>query len=216
MGIALFRPRLRYLIYGTVLFYVVFAWVNRFGNGLSIFIPAHPLMLLGLLPIAVHVQRTIAKWMTAQYVSSRVQARPFAAIASAVPILFLLGAMYWAFTSSWDRADQRDRMRDTALDLPAMLLAQQLPPQTALYADYSIRVGLGYLISAWGFRPELSAVSEDGAKEHLGSGGGVAVTKEAARYLLKLLRLDELEFHRVAADWILITLSSSELNLPSP
>ena len=216
LGIALYRPRVRYLIYGTVLFYLVFAWVNRFGNGLNIYIPANSLVLLGLLPVAVYVQRTAIKWMTVQFVNSRFQARPSAAMATAVPILFLLGATYWTFTSSWNWADQRDRARDTALDLPAMLLAQQLPPQTALYADYSVRVGLGYLISAWGFRPELFAVSEDRAKEHLENGGRVAVTKEAVRYLLKLLQLNDLGFHRIAPDWILLSQGPSEDNLPSP
>ena len=216
LGIALFRPRVRYLIYGTVLLYIVFAWVNRFGNGLSIYIPAHSLVLLGLLPIAVRVQRAIAKWMTAQFAGSDNQARHFAAMATAVPILFLLGATYWAFTSSWDWADQRDRAHDTALDMPAMLLAQELPPQTFLYAEYPVRVGLGYLTSAWGFRPDLTAVSERRAREHLKNGGRVAVTKEAARYLLKLLQLNELEYHRVSPDWILLSQGSSEAHLPSP
>lgn len=191
LGLALLRPRLRFLLFGTVLFYLAFTWINRFGNWRHIFMPAYPLILLGLLPMAVRVQRTIARWMMGQSVSLQEPARPIAAMASAVPILFLLGTTYWTVTSSWDKVDQRDRAHDTALDMPAMLLAQELPPQTFLYAEYPVRVGLGYLTSAWGFRPDLSAVSEGRAKEHLKNGGRVAVTKEAARYLLKLLQLND-------------------------
>lgn len=216
LGITLFRPRLRFLLFGTLTCYFIFAWVNRFGNWHFIFMPAYPLILLGLLPIAARVQQTLLKWLTARFVNSHFQASTYSAFASAIPLLFLLSATYWTLTSSWDKADQRDRPRDIALDIPAMLLAQQIPSQTVLYANFPIRVGLGYLISAWGFRPELSSVSEDKVRQQLANGGRAAVTTGTARFLLKHLRMDGLDLQRVAPDWILLSHGTSEAHLFSP
>lgn len=211
VGIAFLGPRLRFLLYGTVGLYVWFAWVNRFGNWGSIVVPSYPLILIGLLPTALSMQRKIA-----QSLVSFLPGKGAATAAVAVPAIVFLAATSWSVTSSWDRANQRDRAGDTALDLPAMLLAQGLPARTSLYADFPVRVGLYYLVTAWGLRPEMDPLPLERAVEHVEGGGRVAVTVDAARHLLGRVGSGDLELHRIAPDWILLSQSSGDMELPAP
>lgn len=210
VGIAMLRPRLRNLTYGTLLVYVIFCWAFRYGHWQIVFIPAYPLVLLGLLPLSRYVRQKLTNSLDSPSLQKYRTVVP-----TAVPVLVLVVAIGWAFTSNWERANKRDSAGDTAFDEPALLLAQQLPPDIALYAESPLSLGIEYLTTIWGIRPDLNVTDIEGAAELLAKDRPVAVTRNAARYMLEKLKIEEpLDLLRVAPGWILLVPDGAEAQLP--
>lgn len=202
LGIWLLPRRLRFVLYGTLALYLILAWVDRFGNWFQVILPAYPLVLLGLMPLAEAAKARLAR---------------VTPLLGALPFLLLLLATGWRFAESWPQADSRNRTADTALIRPAHLLAQPLPPGAGLFAEKADALGLDYLISIWGIRPDLTVVSSPQAAAALASGQAVAATWQSAPLLLNELPAD-LRFapQGIAPDWVLLWPPSAADALPQP
>jgi hypothetical protein len=201
LGIALFarrrqdavaRPgvdgRLTALLYGTLLLYAILCWVDRFGNWFQVILPAYPLILLGLMPVA---QCTISRLA---------RVRPELA---ALPLILLAAAILWRVDASLPAADSRSRSEDTALIRPALLLDQPLPLGAALFAEKADTLGLDYLINIWGLRPDLRVVSSPRADDVLAQGGIVLATQTSVSLLLSEIIPDpSLRLESLTPDWV--------------
>ncbi len=173
VGIAMLSPttgrgRLHVLLYATLLFYVVLCWIDRFGNWFQIILPAYPLVLLGLMPMALwSMDRLRRRWRWAVI----------------VPPLLLAAAILWRVDASLPAANSRQRADDTALQQSLQLLDQPLPGRAALFSEKEVALGLDYLINIWGIRPDLRVVSSPQADSLLDAGEVVLATTTAAALL---------------------------------
>ncbi len=188
LGIALLGRKPAFMLYGTLVIYLVFNWMYRCGNWYQVILPAYPLILLG---VAAVLDRWEAQLMT----RSRWLAY--------APLALLVVAIIWRFDASWPQADSRNRAEDTALDRAAVLLDQPLPANAGLFATVEDALALDYLINIWGLRPDLHVVSSIDAGQLLRDGGVVLSTIDAAPILLEELP-DDLTPPRTvfSADWL--------------
>lgn len=210
VGIGMLPRRICLLVYGTLFLYLLLCWVDRFGNWYQVVMPAYPLVLLGLMPLAMSAMTRLAQ-LALPPQSKSVRHKLWAA----APIVFLVAASGWRFAASWPAADNRDRAGDTALARPAILLAQSLPADTGLFAEYPDAQGLDYLVSIWGLRPDLAVVSSREAGLYLAGGRSVAATWQAAPLLLSELPVDaRVELQGTAPDWVLLVPAGNEEALP--
>ncbi len=169
-GIALLGKRLDVLLYATLLLYFLLSWVDRFGNWFQVIMPAYPLILLGVAPLAQRLQA----WL---------KERGGPRLATGLPLLLLILAVAWRWDASWPRTDSRNRPEDTALVRPALLLDQPLPPGAGLFAEAQDALGLDYLIRIWGIRPDLTVVSSVQARAFLTQGRPLLATWQATPLL---------------------------------
>ncbi len=203
VGIALFaRPRSSprtdrivdgrfvFLIYGTLVLYLILCWVDRFGNWFQVILPAYPLILVGLLPVAQWIERRSAR------------AHPALAL---TPLVLLAMALIWRLDASLPAADSRHRADDVALIRPALLLDQPLPPDSALFAETNDALGLHYLIDIWGIRPDLHVVSSPEADALLATGQEVFVPWTAVSLLRsELVQGAPVTVHAQSPDWAML------------
>lgn len=220
VGIGLLHGRLRLLLYGTLALYLILCWVDRFGNWFQVVLPAYPLVLIGLLPLAMAWQKRLVQvWPVACNRRFPTMDRwPLAiGVLAAVPVLLLLLAAGWRFTASWPAADSRNRPGDMALARPALLLAQPLPTGIGLFGEKADVLGLDYLISVWGIRPDLAVVSSPQAGQYIADGRGVAATWQATPLLLRELPGDlHVALQGITPDWVLLTPKGAGGELPTP
>lgn len=193
-GVALLPRRLPWVIYPTLAIYLVFDWMYRCGNWYQVILPAYPLILLGAAALLDRVEGRLA--------GSRY---PWLRWSAA---LFLAAAIAWRGAASWPRADSRDRAEDTALARPALLLDQPLPAGAALFAAVDDALGLDYLITIWGLRPDLRLVSSESAAAVLADGRPVLATFDAAAVLLAELPADLAPARQTfSPDWLVLSLA---------
>ena len=166
IGISRLKRSLAVLLYATLLLYAIFCWAYRYGNWFQVILPAYPLILLG-------VAALLDKW---QQAASRAGLAKFRYL----PLLFLALLIVWRINASWPAADSRNRPTDTAFDRPAVLLAQPLAPNMALFAAVDDALGLQYLTDIWQIRPDLRVVSSSEAAQWLAQGQPVYSTWQAA------------------------------------
>jgi hypothetical protein len=194
IGIAFFAQQRRagrkfvVLLYGTLFFYLILCWVDRFGNWFQVILPAYPLILSGLLPLGLWSMgrlRKIAPWL------------------SSFPLILLAVAIFWRMDASLPAADSRDRPEDIALRRPSLLLDQPLPMDAVLFAEKDDALGLHYLIDIWGIRPDLRVVSSPQANDVL-IGGGVVLSPPSAVPLLRseLTLTEPLAIQALTPDWV--------------
>ncbi|HAJ34699.1 MAG TPA: hypothetical protein DCL15_03240, partial [Chloroflexi bacterium] len=108
-GIALLGRKPAFVLYGTLMIYLIFNWMYRCGNWYQVILPAYPLILIG-------VAAALDRWESRRHVRSRVLAY--------APLALLVVAIVWRFDASWPAANSRNRAEDTALDRAAVLLDQ--------------------------------------------------------------------------------------------
>ena len=210
-GIALFHRRVRLLVWGTLFLYLALCWVDRFGNWSQVIMPAYPLVLLGLLPLAQHVQERLTQ-MTPLKLPGGVRLSP----QTLIPVLVLLGATAWSLAASWSAADNRGRPEDTALARPALILSQRLPADIGLFGEYSDASGLDYLVSIWGVRPDLTVLSSREAGRYLAAGPQrrshmASRPAPAQRTAPGGLRF---QLQGIAPNWVLLATEGSGEHLP--
>ncbi len=185
LGILLFDRKLATLLYGTIASTVVFSWAYRYGNWYQVILPAYPLILLGNAALA---EAWIRYWTNSAH-------RPRAGIAGALlrtaPLILLAAATLWRATASLPAADSRNRPDDTAFDRAAMLLDQNLPPGTPLFAAVDDALALQYLVEVWEFGDNHPVISSPEAAQHLSHGESMLSTVDATSILLEEL-LEEL------------------------
>jgi len=90
-GIALLGRRHGGLLYGVLIFYALFTYIDRFGNWFQVVMPAYPLIVLGLAILAHRLFRPSPNW-----------ARVLVILALALLVANRLGV-------NFPGADQRDR-----------------------------------------------------------------------------------------------------------
>ncbi len=181
LGILLFDRKLATLLYGTIAITVAFSWAYRYGNWYQVILPAYPLILLGNAPIA-------EAWM-GYWADEKHRSRPGVALAllRTAPLILLATAMLWRADASLPAADSRNRPDDTALDRAAILLDQNLPSGTPLFAAVDDALALQYLVEVWEFGKYHPVISSLEAAQHLPQGDSMLSTVDATPILLEEL-----------------------------
>jgi hypothetical protein len=188
IGIAWLGCKPAFVLYGTLLIYLIFNWMYRCGNWYQVILPAYPLILIGVAAVFDRWEERFvgrSRWL------------------GYAPLALLIVTIVWRFDASWPEANSRNRPQDTALDRAAVLLDQPLPANVGLFAAVEEALALDYLISIWGLRPDLRVVSSRDAGQMLRDGGAVLTTIDAAAVLLEELPAD-IAPPRTAfsADWL--------------
>ena len=163
IGIAWLNRCQALLLYSTCVIYLIFCWAYRCGNWFQVILPVYPLLLLG---VAAFIQ-----WLRQQR---------WGRFCYATALALLVVAIGWRFTASLAAADSRNRPTDSAFDQAAILLAQPLPKQAALFAAVHDALALQYLSAIWQIRPDARLVDSGGAAALLATGQPVYSTWEAA------------------------------------
>jgi hypothetical protein len=143
LGIALLGARRAGLLYGIILAYVPFIYIDRFGNW---FQAVMPLYLIGAVGIGVLADRA---WR-------RFQGWPRALVIAGL-VLLIINRVWTNFPP----ANQRDKPGDTALELGRAVLADQPPRGAIISGTYEENLSLDYLTHVWGERPDLRVVITD-------------------------------------------------------
>ena len=205
LGIGALEKRLRLVVGGTLLFYAIFCWVDRYGNWFQVILPAYPLLLLGVAGL-IHkwdgqVIRTGKAARASEETDFSVRPRSQYDIRNTGLALLVL-LILWRGLASLPAADSRNRPDDTGLDRPTRLLDQPLPPNAVLFAAKDDALGLAYLIDIAGLHPELRVVDKFGANEALANGSEVLVTADAATLLLGELTVPSPQVHGWSGEWV--------------
>ncbi len=201
LGIALLGRKPAFVLYGTLLIYLVFNWMYRCGNWYQVILPAYPLILLG-------VAAVLDRWESRLLARSRWLAY--------APLVLLVVMIIWRFDASWPRADSRSRAEDTGLARAALLLDQPLPESAGLFAPVDDALALDYLINIWGLRPDLRVVSSKQAGDLLQQGAAVLTTLDAAPILLEELPADVAPVRTIfSPDWLLLTPVAADAASPT-
>lgn len=198
IGIARLGRKPAFVLYATLLIYLVFDWMYRCGNWYQVILPAYPLILMGV--------AAAADWWEARFMPRRWLAY--------APLALLVVAIAWRFDASWPRANSNNRPEDTGLDRAAILLDQPLPPGAGLFAPVADALALDYLINIWGIRPDLRVVSSSDAGSLLDRDGMVLATLDAAPILLGEVQSTNTPIRSpFGADWL--ALASRHLAQPA-
>ena len=195
VGIYRLPRKLPLILYGTLVIYLLFCWAYRYGNWFQVIIPAYPLVLLGLAPVAQALLTALGGVERHKRITQ-------------VALVGLLAvALVWRVDASLPAANSRNRAADTALQRAADLLAQVPPYPAALFAPVDDALALDYLISIWGLRPDLAVISSVQADRLLTSGTPVLTTWEIAPTLL-----DEITsrpaLQSISPDWVALNLGA--------
>lgn len=170
IGITRLDRRLATLLFSTLLIYLAFAWAYRCGNWFQVILPAYTLLLLGTGGLLGAGEQAL---------STRVSRKGQANWQRALALMLLTLPVLWNLSRNWTAADSRNRANDNALDRAALLLAQPLPADTALFAAVNDALALQYLTAIWEVRPDLQVVSSQSAAQLLAQGRAVYSTWEA-------------------------------------
>jgi hypothetical protein len=171
-------------IYGTLVLYAVFCWVDRFGNWFQVIMPAYPLIILGFaagLAAAsnpqigksanqqpANQQHPHLRQSAAQVQVSSVGQSPISNLQSLAsnlqslasnlqPLILIALALLVAyrFAISLPRADQSQRPEDTGLDPGWAVLADNPLPKSAVVGETDEWLALQYLVTIWGAQPPV-------------------------------------------------------------
>jgi hypothetical protein len=170
LGIALLGWRRGGLLYGIILGYAPFIYLDRFGNWFQVIMPLYPIIILGVGVLAERAWGRFSGWPRA---------------------LVILGLALLIISRLWINfpdADQRDKPEDTALELGQAILADQPASQAIISGSYEENVSLQYLTLIWGQRDDLRVVITDDFLELWTWGEeNLCLTKEAASFVLPQL-----------------------------
>ena len=149
----------------TAAIYLLFSYIDRFGNWYQVIMPLYPLILLGA---AMAFQRL---W----------EMFPSRAWRTALTLV-LLALVVIRFDDSYPRTDLRDRANDTGLTPGWAILNQQPPENAAIIADMQEKLALDYLTGIWGKRPDIRVIPPTDAAKALAQARPLLVTANAAGY----------------------------------
>ena len=171
LGIAFLGWRRGGLLYGIILGYVPFIYVDRFGNWFQAIMPLYLIGAVGIGVLADRAWRRFPGWPRA---------------------LVIVGLFVLTINRLWVNfplADQRDKPEDTALELGRAILADQPPERATISGSYEENLSLQYLTQIWGQRPDLQVVITDDFLELWDSGEeNLHLTRDSAAFVLPRLR----------------------------
>ncbi|NOX63562.1 MAG: DUF2723 domain-containing protein [Chloroflexi bacterium] len=149
----------------TAVIYLVFSYIDRYGNWYQVIMPLHPLILLGAGAALTQL------WDAYSTRLWRV-----------VLTLILAALILLQFTSSYPRADQRNRPDDMGLEPGRAILASKPPANAAILGSVEEKLALDYLTIVWGVRPDVRAITTPELKAALATGHPVLLTVSAASF----------------------------------
>ncbi len=149
----------------TAVIYLVFSYIDRFGNWYQVIMPLYPLILVGV-GVTLRVL-----WDRYPHWSRR------GLIAVVIALLVILKA-----ADAYPRANQRNRPGDTGLAPGWAILNQAPPADAAIVASVEEKLALDYLTGVWGVRPDIEAISTAEIAQAFAQGRPVLVTVNAAGY----------------------------------
>jgi hypothetical protein len=170
VGIAFLGRRRGGLLYGIILGYVPFIYVDRFGNWFQVVMPLYFIGAVGVGVLADRAWRRFPGWPRA---------------------VVILGLVVLTINRLWVNfplADQRDKPADTALELGRAILADQPPEGAIISGSYEENLSLDYLTKVWGERRDLQVVITDDFLELWPAGQeNLFLTRQAAAFVLPQL-----------------------------
>ncbi len=149
----------------TAVIYLIFSYIDRFGNWYQVIMPLYPLVLLGA---AISIHRL---W---EMFPRRIWRVTLTLVLVALALL--------KFSEAYPRANQRNRPEDTGLTPGWVILRQQPPENAAIIADVRETLALEYLTGVWGERPDIQVIPTTDAAQALAGGRPLLVTANAAGY----------------------------------
>jgi hypothetical protein len=155
-GLALPGWRRALFLYSTLLIYMGFCYVDRYGNWYQVIMPMYPVLVLGFVTVADRLWKgaSISDVGVRQRLAHKWVVRGL--IVAAMVILIVN-----RFVVHYPRANQRDRPDDNALVAGWTILADNPPQGAAIIGTYDERVSLDYLVHVWQARPDLLAAGPE-------------------------------------------------------
>jgi len=170
VGIAFLGRRRGGLLYGIILGYVPFIYLDRFGNWFQVVMPLYFIGAVGVGVLADRAWRRFQGW------------------ARAVVVLGLVVLTINRLWVNFPLADQRDKPVDTALEAGRAILADQPPQGAIISGSYEENLSLDYLTEVWGERQDVQVVITDDFLELWGAGQeNLFLTRHAAAFVLPQL-----------------------------
>jgi hypothetical protein len=178
LGIAALGRRRAAFLYGTIVIYVVFSWIDRLGNWYQVIMPVYALLALGLaaaagwlvdsVGIRKHSERNPAASLIHPVETKHTERSPAGSLTGrsrrmrpvyALALLALAALALYRGALSYPRADSSNRPDDTAL-APAWAIVADNPPLAApVLGALPESLSLNYLTRIWGIRPDLRAIT---------------------------------------------------------
>jgi hypothetical protein len=143
LGIAFLGWRRGGLLYGIILGYAPFIYVDRFGNWYQAVMPLYFIGAVGIGVLAHRAWCRFPRWPRALVI---------------VGLAVLVVNRLWV---NFPLTDQRDKPVDTALEPGRAILADAPPEGAVISGSYEENLSLDYLVKVWGERQDLKVVITD-------------------------------------------------------
>lgn len=157
------------VLYGlTAVIYLLFTYIDRFGNWFQVILPLYPLVLVG---VAFTLHRLWQRFPNRLW--------------RAIITLALLGLIIFKFQAVYPRANQHTLTRDDGLTPGWLILEQNPPARAAIIGDVREKRALDYLTQIWGKRPDIVAISPEEAARALQQGRPLLVTTTVATFAIE-------------------------------
>jgi hypothetical protein len=145
VGLWWLSRRRAFFLYGTLVIYLLFCWIDRFGNWFQVIIPAYPLFVLGF------GSGLNALW------SRDWKSQGWKLAVRGLVLLGLAVLVIYRFALSLPRADQSQRAEDTGLDPGWAVLTDQPLADSIVVGEHRQWLALKYLTDIWGAEPPVQA-----------------------------------------------------------
>jgi hypothetical protein len=138
LGLWWLGRRRAFFLYGTLAIYLLFCWVDRFGNWFQVIMPAYPLLVLGLATGLNALRPDRRRWGI-----------------RGLMLIGLVALVAYRFAISLPRADQSHQPEDSGLDPGWAVLADEPLAYSIIVGDYNQWLALEYLAYIWGAAPPV-------------------------------------------------------------
>lgn len=152
-GIALLGKPRALLIYPTLIIYLVFSYIDRFGNWYQVIMPMYPLVLLGFAGL---LDALLRRWPAAR--------RTPALLLASVGMITLIALR---LTANYPHVDQSRRPDDDAVPLARALLADAPASGALIYGTTEEMAAVQYLTVIWGERTDIAPANTYQARQWL-------------------------------------------------
>ncbi|MFN8458682.1 MAG: DUF2723 domain-containing protein [Anaerolineae bacterium] len=146
IGLAFLSRRRAVFLYSTLVIYLIFCWLYRFGNWFQVIIPAYPIFIIGCAAVLRRISESANQRKFTNY-QSTVHYSLFTVYLFALALL--TGLLLYRLTTNLPRADQRDLPGDIGLDPGWVILADRPQRPAVISVDFPERVALQYLQTVW-------------------------------------------------------------------